>query len=67
MTLLPQTGNVVRLLSSQTQVTLCNQASHSKRASTSPPPLGIYEFEAQREMVVDDEDAPMVASVGTPA
>jgi hypothetical protein len=31
------------------------------------PPLGIYEIEAERENGVEDEDAPLVASVGTPA
>jgi hypothetical protein len=32
----------------------------------SPTPLGIYKFEAQREMAVDDEDAP-IGGVGRDA
>ena len=67
MNLLRKTGNAVRLLFSQMEFTSCNQASHSKRASMSLPPLVIYEIEAERENGVEDEDAPLVASGGTPA
>lgn len=67
MNLLRKTGNAVRLLFSQIEFNSYNQASHSKRARISPPPRGIYEIEAERENGVDDEDAPLVASVGTPA